>query len=80
MIETDMDQLELTRERWKNRRRMAWVCMWAGICYPLLLIAQVDGATLSQISMPFYAFAGLVVSVYIGAATTDDYLQKKLDQ
>jgi len=74
--EQDMEQIELTRERWQNRRRMAWACVWASVGYPFLLVAQVDGTSLAQIAMPFYLFSTGVVAVYIGAATVDDKWQK----
>jgi len=60
------------QDRWKNRRRMAWVAMWSSMLYPLLLIAQADGVALSQIAGPFYLFTGAVVGAYIGFATWDD--------
>ena len=59
-------------DRWRNRRRMAWVSLWASLGFPLLLIAQVDGSALSQIAMPFYLFTTGVVASYIGFATGDD--------
>lgn len=58
-------------ERWKNRRRMAWMCAVAGVVYPLLLTVT-DSAALGQIAMPFYLFVGSVVGTYIGFATVDD--------
>lgn len=60
------------RDRWRNRRRMAWLAMWASIGYPVLLIAQADGVALAQIAGPFYLFTGAVVGAYIGFATWED--------
>lgn len=59
-------------DRWRNRRRMAWISMIAAVAYPVLTLAVPDGTALSQIAGPFYIFVGMVVAVYIGAATWDD--------
>lgn len=58
-------------DRWKNRRRMAWLALLAGLGYPLLLLFT-DSAQLSAIAVHFYLFVGAVVGAYIGFATVDD--------
>lgn len=58
-------------DRWKNRRRMAWAALVAGLAYPLLLWVT-DSDQLGAVSMPFYTFVGGVVFAYIGFATVDD--------
>lgn len=58
-------------DRWKNRRRMAWVSMIAGIGFPLLLLAT-DSPQLGAIAGPFYIFIGAVIGAYIGFASWDD--------
>ena len=58
-------------DRWKNRRRMAWMCAIAGIAFPLLVLVT-KSTELGEISMPFYLFVGSVVGAYIGFATYDD--------
>lgn len=68
------DTQELTlpdTDRWKNRRKMAWLSMLGGLLFPLLVLAT-DSATLGQIALPFYGFVGAVVAAYIGFATYDD--------
>lgn len=57
--------------RWRNRRRMAWLSLAAGLIYPLLFWA-VDSQHLASIAMPFYGFVGGVVMFYIGCATWED--------
>ena len=79
------EQARHSKARWTNRRRMAWTCMVASLVYPILLIAQVDGAALAQIAMPFYLFTSSVVGAYIGFATLDDknmqnYMARKQDE
>lgn len=59
------------QDRWKNRRRMAWVCMFAGVGYPLLVLAS-NSRELGEIAMPFYMFISAVVGAYVGFATWDD--------
>lgn len=58
-------------DRWKNRRKMAWLSMLAGLLFPLLILAS-ESPTLGQIALPFYGFVAGVVMTYIGAATYDD--------
>lgn len=66
---------DIIEDRWRNRRRMAWACMWASLIYPLLALTA-DGGTLAQIAVPFYAFTGAVVAVYIGGVVVDDKWQR----
>jgi len=58
-------------DRWKNRRKMAWISMLAGIGFPLLLLVT-ESPQLGLIAGPFYIFIGAVVGAYIGCATWDD--------
>lgn len=58
-------------DRWKNRRRMAWLSMFAGLAFPLLILAS-ESPTLGTIAMPFYIFVSAVVGSYMGFATMDD--------
>ena len=60
-----------TYDRWKNRRRMAWLALIAGLVFPLLLLAT-DSAQLGAVAGAFYVFVGAVVSAYVGFATWDD--------
>jgi di/tricarboxylate transporter len=64
------------KDRWKNRRRMAWLSLLAGLAFPLLLL-YTDSAQLGAIAAPFYTFAGAVVAAYIGFATWDDKTPKE---
>jgi hypothetical protein len=63
-------------DRWKNRRHMAWVCMVAGVGYPLLVLGT-NSRELGEIAVPFYMFIASVVGAYIGFATIDDRWQKQ---
>ena len=58
-------------DRWKNRRKMAWLSMIAGLLYPLLILGTND-PNLGAIAVPFYMFVSAVVGAYIGFATWDD--------
>lgn len=58
-------------DRWKNRRRMAWLSMIAGLVFPLLILVS-ESPTLGTIAMPFYIFVSAVVGSYMGFATIDD--------
>ena len=59
------------KDRWKNRRRMAWLSMIAGLLFPLLILVS-ESPTLAQIALPFYGFIGAVLASYFGFATWDD--------
>jgi hypothetical protein len=59
------------QDRWKNRRRMAWICMIAAIGYPLLVLGS-NSRALGDIAVPFYMFVSAVVGAYIGFAAWDD--------
>jgi di/tricarboxylate transporter len=59
------------KDRWKNRRWMAWAALIAGLLFPALLLYS-DSAQLGAVAGAFYAFVGLVVGAYIGFSTWDD--------
>lgn len=61
-------------DRWRNRRRMAWLALVGGLSYPLLLLAT-ESPQLGAIAPHFYLFTGAVVGAYIGFATADDKWQ-----
>jgi uncharacterized integral membrane protein len=58
-------------DRWKNRRKMSWLAMIAGLLFPLLFLIK-DSVQLGVIALPFYGFVSVIVVAYIGAATVDD--------
>ena len=62
-------------DKWKNRRKMAWLSMIAGLLFPLLILAS-ESPTLGQIALPFYGFVAGIVMTYIGAATYEDTRKK----
>ena len=64
-------QKELTKDRWKNRRRMTWIAVIAGVLYPLLIL-YTESEQLGQIAVPFYLFVSSIVGSYFGFATIDD--------
>ena len=63
--------METPIDRWKNRRKMAWLSMFAGLLFPLLILGT-DDPNLGAIAVPFYMFVSAVVGAYIGFATWDD--------
>lgn len=60
-----------TTDRWKNRRRMAWAALVAGLGFPLLLL-YTESDQLGAVAGAFYTFVGAVVGAYTLAATYDD--------
>jgi len=65
----------MTPDRWKNRRRMAWLALVAGLLFPLLLLWS-DSDQLGSVAGAFYVFVTGVVASYIGWASVDDKWQK----
>lgn len=63
------------RDRWKNRRAMAWLSLLGGLGFPVLLLAT-ESPQLGAVAAPFYMFVGAVVGFYIGFATADDKWQQ----
>lgn len=62
-------------DRWRNRRAMAWLSLFGGLGFPLLLLVT-ESPQLGAIAMQFYLFVGAIVGAYIGFATFDDKWQK----
>jgi hypothetical protein len=59
------------KDRWKNRRRMAWLALLAGLAFPVLLL-YTESEQLGAVAGAFYVFVSAVVASYIGWATIDD--------
>ena len=68
-----MTETVLENDRWKNRRRMAWLATLAALLFPILMLVK----DLSAIAGAFYLFCGSIVGAYIGFATVDDKWQDK---
>lgn len=63
-------------DRWKNRRRMAWLAFIAGIAFPFI----VSESVVIGAAQAFYLFIGSVIGTYIGFATFDDKWQRNEDE
>lgn len=70
-----MGSNQAMKDTWRNRRKMAWLSMIAGLLFPLLILAS-ESPTLGQIALPFYGFVAGIVMTYIGAATYEDTHKK----
>lgn len=60
------------KDRWKNRRRMAWLAVVSGLFFFPGLILFTESDQLGAVAAPFYVFVTGVVASYIGWATIDD--------
>ena len=67
----------MTADRWKNRRRMAWLALVAGLLFPLLLLWS-DSDQLGSVAGAFYVFVTGVVASYIGWVTVEDVNSDKI--
>lgn len=65
---------DITRERWKTRRLMAWLCLGALGALPLLIMLKDKDWLLSAagIIQALITLFGGIIMVYIAAATVDD--------
>lgn len=63
------------KDRWKNRRQMAWLSLLAGLAFPLLVLFT-DSTELGELATAFYIFVAAVVGSYMGFATMDDKFQR----
>lgn len=70
----------LSNDRWRNRRRMAWVALWAImiVTYFALFSVPVERLNvLKEVITWFYFVMGSVVGAYVGFATLDDIQTRK---
>lgn len=67
-----------TIDRWKNRRRMAWLAALSGLFFfpALLLFSESD--QLGVVAAPFYVFVTGIVMSYIGFSAWEDVSNDKL--
>lgn len=59
------------KDRWKNRRKMAWLSMFAGIGYAFAARLMPEYVVVN-LTGPFYLFLGSILAAYFGFATFDD--------
>jgi hypothetical protein len=62
-------------KRWKNRRRMAWISLFAIliVTYYMMFKIEVERITaLEQVITWFYTVMGSIIASYVGFATFDD--------
>lgn len=64
------------KDRWKNRRRMAWISLVSGILYPIIVLIT-ESAMLTALATSFYVFISAVVGAYVGFATVDNKWQNE---
>jgi hypothetical protein len=62
------------KDRWKNRRAMAWIALIVGCVYPFAVLFS-DSTGLAEIAASVYLFLSAIVGAYIGFATLDDKWQ-----
>lgn len=65
-------------DRWKNRRRMAWLATLSGLFFFPGLLLFTESDQLGAVAVPFYLFTSSIVAAYIGFSTWDDSIIEKL--
>ena len=67
--------LSLENERWKNRRQMAWISMWAILIVTaamMFIVPETRLGGLDEVVVWFYVSMASIIGVYIGSATMSD--------
>lgn len=67
--------LALESQRWKNRRQMAWICLWAIMIVTtsmMFIVPETRIANLDEVVVWFYVSMASIIGVYIGSATMSD--------
>lgn len=67
---------DIAIDKWKNRRRMAWIAFGSTILYPFFA-AVLGNEVITSLATHHYTFATSVVMIYIGGAVVDHWLQKE---
>ena len=67
------------KDRWKNRRAMAWIAFVVGCVYPFVILFS-ESTGLSEIATSLYMFLSAVVGTYMGFATLDDKWQSSQEK
>jgi hypothetical protein len=72
--------LQLDNERWKNRRRMAWLALWAAILACIAMFTVVPESKIEKLDeVVAWFFMGMfsIVGTYIGTATWANVAQAR---
>jgi hypothetical protein len=68
----EMAGISIDNARWKNRRRMAWICLWAMIVYVVLIMFLVPSSkvtAMAEVSAWFMMATASIIGTYIGTST-----------
>lgn len=82
-MDTQKQYVKFSNDRWKNRRRMAWICLIFSVFVTVAFMFLVPTDRLAGVAPVlswFYAFSASVVGTYIGFATVDDKNQLTLTE
>lgn len=66
-----------SKKKWMNRRRMAWICVGAGVTYPFLAAAFIPDTIVEKVTWAFYSFIGGIAFAYMGFTSVDQIWGKK---
>jgi len=67
--------ITLDNERWKNRRRMSWIALWATMAVTaamMFIVPESRIEKLDEVVVWFYVSMASIIGVYIGSATFSD--------
>lgn len=57
------------KEKYKTTRKMAWLCLYASIAYPVAMLLKPElQATMGE----FLTFTGVIVTAYLGVTNARD--------
>lgn len=82
MTETSHDRTTKTiiKDRWKHRRRMAYIALVAILAVTYVCLFKIDSTKLDALEVIvtwFYVTMGSIIGAYVGFATLDDKWQNK---
>jgi len=67
--------------RWKNRRRMAWICLYAILFVTAAMIFYVPDARITKLEIVitwFYMSTATIICAYMGLATVANVMAKRM--
>ena len=76
------ESIRFDRERWKNRRKLAYISLYAILFVmgvSLFVVPEPKLNALADIISTFFFVMASIIGTYIGAATLDDKWNKKKD-
>jgi len=79
-VSSDSTTKTILKDRWKHRRRMAYIALFAILVVTYVCLFKIDARKLDALEVIvtwFYVTMGSIIGAYVGFATLDDKWQNK---